>query len=173
MLRNNLNGKVIVMVVFCFIAIWVTAQNKAVQVPKIKFTALDGRKVDLSKMKGKVVLIDFWATWCAPCVKEMPHVQAMYSKYRKEGFEVIGISLDAETAKVRVVKILEDNHITYPTRFTGQGFPNDPYVKEFGIKQLPTVWLLDQAGNIVDTDVRGDRLEVFIRQCLGLKALNH
>jgi hypothetical protein len=62
----------------------------------LHFTAVDGREVDLSKMKGKVVLVDFWATWCGPCVEEMPEVKATYDKSHAKGFEIVGVSLDSE-----------------------------------------------------------------------------
>ncbi|MCB1087881.1 MAG: TlpA family protein disulfide reductase, partial [Verrucomicrobiae bacterium] len=65
-------------------------------VMEIAFTAIDGTEVDLSKMKDKVVLVDFWATWCGPCVGEMPNVIATYEQYHEKGFEVIGISLDQD-----------------------------------------------------------------------------
>src|SRR5471030_1254825 len=62
----------------------------------LKFTAVDGKKVDLADMRGKVVLIDFWATWCPPCRAEVPDVVATYKKYHDQGFEVVGISLDQD-----------------------------------------------------------------------------
>src|SRR5438067_10175070 len=62
----------------------------------IKFTAVDGREVDLAKLKGKVVLIDFWATWCGPCMGEVPHVVEAYQKLHGKGFEIVGISFDKD-----------------------------------------------------------------------------
>ena len=66
----------------------------------LKFTAVDGREVDLSKMVGKVVLVDFWATWCGPCVAELPNVLKAYEKLHDKGFEIVGISFDEDKAKL-------------------------------------------------------------------------
>src|SRR5208337_1847889 len=62
----------------------------------VRFTAVDGREVDLAKLKGKVVLVDFWATWCGPCVGEVPHVKQAYQELHSRGFEIVGISLDKD-----------------------------------------------------------------------------
>jgi thiol-disulfide isomerase/thioredoxin len=134
----------------------------------MKFTAIDGTTIDLTKMRGKVILIDFWASWCSPCIAEIPHVKAMYDKYHKQGFEVIGIAMDEDSAKKRVQEILKKNKALWPQRFEGKGFSGDSYGLLYGINSLPTVWLIDKEGRIVDRNARGEKLEPLIRKYLGL-----
>ena len=118
------------------------------------FTALDGRQVDLASLRGKVVLIDFWATWCKPCIASMPHLKEMYDKYHDKGLEVIGISLDAglwegkiaEGNRKQVESIVQKYNLPWPQRFTGRGEMGDPFAKLYAISALPTVWLLDKDG---------------------------
>jgi thiol-disulfide isomerase/thioredoxin len=160
--------KLCIAILLAMSSLFTKAQTPDTKPLDIKFTALDGRKVDLSKMKGKVVLIDFWATWCGPCIKEIPHLKEMYNKYRGEGFEVVSISLDDGAARDRVEAIIKNKGVTWPIGFEGRPFNESTYAREYNIKQLPTVWLLDKNGKIVDTDARGERLEPLIRQCLGL-----
>src|SRR5882762_4870715 len=76
----------------------VTAQADVDQTKPLDLavTAVDGSKIDLSKLRGKVVLIDFWATWCPPCREEVPNVVAAYQKYHGQGFEIVGVSLDQD-----------------------------------------------------------------------------
>jgi thiol-disulfide isomerase/thioredoxin len=134
----------------------------------LKFTSLDGRLVDVQALKGKIVLIDCWASWCAPCLKEMSCVKDLYNKYHNKGFEVIGISMDEALAKERVQQIVAQKDLPWPQRFQGSGFEEDTFRKLYQIKSLPAVFLLDQEGNIVDTDARGDRLEPLLKKYLGL-----
>ena len=117
----------------------------------IKFTAIDGRKVDLSKMKGKVVLIDFWATWCGPCVAEIPSVKKTYAKLNKKGFEIIGISLDSKEDKL--TEFVADKSMPWPQHFDGKGW-NNKFAKEYGIRGIPAMWLVDKQGNLVDMNAR-------------------
>ncbi len=117
----------------------------------IKFTAVDGRKVDLSKMKGKVVLIDFWATWCGPCVAEIPNVKKTYAKLHKKGFEIVGISLDSKEDKL--TEFVAEKGMSWPQHFDGKGWSNT-IAKEFGIRSIPAMWLIDTNGNLVDMNAR-------------------
>lgn len=133
---------------------------------KLKFIAMDGKEVDLEQMRGKVVLIDCWATWCEPCLREMPHIKVLYDRYHNQGFEAIGISMDEPEAKDRVKRIIRNFNILWPQRFEGKGFNEDSFKKQYGIKSLPTLFLLDKAGNIGDINARGEHLEMLIKQYL-------
>ncbi|AOW18154.1 hypothetical protein LPB03_12125 [Polaribacter vadi] len=136
---------------------------------ELSFTAMDGNRINLEKMKGKVVLIDFWATYCSPCIKEMPHVRAMYDKYKDLGFEVIGIAADNDVAKSRISDILKKTGANWPQRLDKGSDVSVSFHTLYEIKALPTVWLLNKEGVIVDRNARGERLEPLIRKYLGLK----
>jgi thiol-disulfide isomerase/thioredoxin len=119
----------------------------------LKFTALDGTAVDLSKLRGKVVLVDFWATWCGPCRAETPNVVAAYQKYHGMGFEIVGISLDQD--KDAVQKYVADNKMPWPQYFDGKGW--DSLIgKRFGIDSIPAMWLVGKDGKVVTQDASDD-----------------
>ncbi len=120
---------------------------------ELKFKAVDGSDVDVEKLRGKVVLIDFWATWCGPCMKELPEVIKTYNKLHGKGLEIIGISLDEDEAALK--KVIKDNNIPWPQYFDGKGWEN-PYVKKYGIDSIPTMWLINKKGVVVDADVDDD-----------------
>ncbi|MEO8206503.1 MAG: TlpA disulfide reductase family protein [Chthoniobacterales bacterium] len=117
----------------------------------LKFTAVDGSVVELAKLRGKVVLIDFWATWCGPCVEEVPNVVAAYNKLHAQGFEIVGISLDKN--KKALETFVKENGMTWPQYFDGKGWNNTIGTK-LGIRSIPAMWLLDKKGMIVTTDAR-------------------
>ena len=132
---------------------------------KMSFVAVDGRKIDLAKLKGKVVLIDFWATWCGPCIAELPNVKKTYAKFHKKGFEIVGISLDSN--KDKLTNFVEDNEMSWAQHFDGKGWKNK-YAVEFGIQGIPAMWLIDKKGDLVDMKARAD-LEAKVEKLLAEK----
>ena len=119
----------------------------------IRFTALDGREVDLAKLTGRVVLVEFWATTCGPCIAEVPAVKAAYEKFHGRGFEVVAISLDDKESALR--RFINDKTLPWPQHFDGKGWENK-FALQYGIFSIPTMWLVDKRGNLRETDVRFD-----------------
>jgi len=117
----------------------------------LRFTAVDGREVDLSKLKGKVVLIDFWATWCGPCVGELPHVKDAYDQQHPKGFEIVGVSLDRE--KESLTAFVSGHKMDWPQFFDGLAWQNK-FALQFGIESIPAMWLIDKKGNLRDINAR-------------------
>ncbi len=132
------------------------------EVVELKFHPVKGKNVDLADLKGKVVLIDFWATWCGPCVKEVPNLVATYNKLHEKGFEIIGISLDDD--KGALTKFTKENEMPWPQYFDGKGWDNEISTR-FGINSVPAMWLVDQEGKLVSTNVRG-KLEAEVEKLL-------
>ncbi len=118
----------------------------------LKFTAVDGREVDVSKLQGKVVLIDFWATWCGPCVAELPNVLKAYKELHPKGFEIVGISLDSDKAELE--SFVKEKGMEWPQFFDGKGWQNEISSK-YGINSIPAMWLLNKKGMVVSTNARG------------------
>ena len=117
----------------------------------MKFQALDGQEVDLSKLQGKVVLIDFWATWCGPCRAELPNVKAAYEKLHPKGFEIIGISFDKN--KKDLQSFIAKEKMSWPQYFDGL-FWDNKIGKKYGVEGIPTMWLVDKKGNLREMEAR-------------------
>jgi thiol-disulfide isomerase/thioredoxin len=132
----------------------------------IKFTATDQREVDLAKLKGKVVLVDFWASWCGPCVREMPNVVRAYEQFHDQGFEIIGISLDEDKAAFE--RFVAARKLAWPQFFDGKGWENE-WVRQYGIQGIPATFLIAKDGTIAATNVRGEELAKKVAELLAAK----
>ncbi|MCD6412848.1 MAG: TlpA family protein disulfide reductase [Elusimicrobia bacterium] len=117
-------------------------------------SAIDGRTISLSSLKGKVVIVNFWATWCGPCVYEIPGLVKVYDKYKDRGLEIIGLSVDRSRSSV--VKFASRKGINYPIAFADR----DMLRAYGGIQAIPTTFFIDKNGKIADSVV-GARDEAF------------
>lgn len=146
--------------------------NRRLQLPgnpiKLEGTLLDGSKLDWQSYRGKVVLVDFWATWCGPCRAEVPNILKMYDAYHDKGFEVLGISLDNTPEDAE--SYIEQNKLPWPTMFSEkaseQGWRH-PMAVRYGITGIPRAILIDREGKVVHMTARGPYLERELRRLLG------
>jgi thiol-disulfide isomerase/thioredoxin len=122
--------------------------------------------LSLANYKGRVVLIDFWATWCGPCVAELPSLLKTYEKHHGNGFEIIGISLDEDQTKLE--DFMKQKKMTWQQFFDGQGWQNK-LGQKYGVNSIPATYLLDGEGKIIGKDLRGDELEAAVARALAKK----
>ncbi len=131
--------------------------------PGFDETDLAGKPLSLASYQGKVVLIDFWATWCVPCRMELPNVLAAYEKYHAQGFEVIGINLDE--SRPMLDRFIQENKLTWPQFNDGKRWENKLAVK-YGVMSVPTTYLLDGEGKIIGINLRGEALEAAVAKAV-------
>ena len=139
---------------------------------KVFGTLLDGTEVNWEDYQGKVVLVDYWATWCGPCIQELPNVLENYKRYHKRGFDVLAISLDGDAPGDRetVKKFITDRKIPWKTLFNdkpGTGGWEHPMVNYYGIMGIPSVILVDKQGKVISLNARGPELGELLAKHLG------
>ena len=120
----------------------------------LKFDSVtDGKPVDLSKLRGKVVLLDFWATWCGPCMAKLPEIIKLNEKYKAQGFQLVGISLDQN--KAALLKTVKAKGMDWPEYFDGKGWESTVGTR-FGVQAIPAAWLVDKKGFVHAVDEEAD-----------------
>ena len=142
----------------------VMAQIKVgAQVPEISLPNVNDSIVNLSSFKGKVVLIDFWASWCGPCRATNPSVVKLYKKYMDKGFEVFGVSIDSK--KNAWVKAIKQDKIKY-IQVNDKGGWDSKTAAVFGVDQIPSSFLIDKNGTVIAVDAEGKDLDKLVNQLL-------
>jgi len=112
--------------------------------PDFSLKDLDGRKVGLKQFKGKVIFLNFWATWCSPCKEEMPGLEALHQKFREKSFDLLTISVDYEGLKP-VQEFINKHHYTFPVLLD----PNGVVLDLFQVTAIPTTFIIDKKGRMV------------------------
>lgn len=125
-----------------------------------------GNPVKLSSLRGKYLLVDFWASWCGPCRAENPNVVKAFNKYNSKGFSVLGVSLDRPGAKDAWLKAIHDDNLTW-THVSDLQFWNNEAAKLYGIQSIPQNFLLDPTGKIIGKNLRGEDLDRKLEEVLG------
>jgi peroxiredoxin len=165
-----------------------TATERGVRAPEMSLTFLDGTMTSLSKLEGKVVLLNFWATWCPPCKQELPHFEALHRAYKEKGLTIVGVSMDqAEPEYVQT--FVNDAGLTYPVAMapfeeiekvwttiegisTVHGFGDEvPTVANGSVQMMPTTFVIDRSGHIVRKHVGPRDRKTFepeLRNLMGL-----
>jgi thiol-disulfide isomerase/thioredoxin len=132
--------------------------------PEINFPDENGKNLALSSLRGKVVMVDFWASWCGPCRRENPHNVALYKKYHPKGFEIYGVSLDDN--KDKWIAALKADSLNWK-HVSDLGGWQSKAVSLYNVSSIPATFLLDKDGKIIASGLRGDELEAKLKEIFG------
>jgi peroxiredoxin len=135
------------------------------EAPKFSAPDTNGKTVALNDIKGKVTIIDFWASWCGPCRRENPNVVKVYNKYHDKGLEIISVSLDRNGQKDRWLKAIEDDKMNWH-HVSNLQYWKEPVAKLYNVKSIPATFIIDENGVIVAKSLRGIALENKISEML-------
>lgn len=142
-----------------------TATSIGAIAPDLAFPDPDGNIRKLSDLRGKVVLLDFWASWCRPCRGENPHVVAMYQKYHDKGFEVFSVSLDRDKESWK--RAIASDGLVWPNHVSDLKYWSSEAARTYGVSSIPSTYLLDQNGRIIAKNLRGEALSNALKQLFG------
>lgn len=133
--------------------------------PDFSAPSPEGKAISLKESLGKVTIIDFWASWCAPCRQENPSVVALYNELHEKGLNIIGVSLDRDGDKWK--EAIAKDGLTWP-QISNLKFWQEPIAEQYNVKSIPATFILDENGIIVARDLRGDELKAKVKELLGL-----
>ena len=125
--------------------------------PEIALSDVNGKIIKLSSLKGKVVLIDFWASWCRPCRAENPNVVRLYKKYKNKNFTIFSISLDQD--KNKWIDAINQDKLSWPNHVSELSGWRSTSATKYGVSSIPKTFLIDKNGIIIGYDLRGEALE--------------
>ncbi|RHW36053.1 thiol-disulfide oxidoreductase ResA [Neobacillus notoginsengisoli] len=133
------------------------------QAPNFNLKTLDGNVLELKKLRGKAVLINFWATWCEPCKKEMPDIQEAYNQYKDQNFEIIGVGF--QESEISINNFIQNYHLSFPVVIDKSG----EVINAYSVRFVPTSVFIDSEGTIKRTyegQMSRDQLDQWIKEIL-------